>query len=83
MRGHHDADAPRSAGKDCRDLRADSRHAVIFTGSGATAGINRLVKLFGAEQPKTRVILGPYEHHSNILPWRESGADIVETAGSC
>lgn len=57
---------------------ADSRHAVIFTGSGATAGINRLVKLFGAEQPKTRVILGPYEHHSNILPWRESGADIVE-----
>lgn len=57
---------------------ADSQSAVIFTGSGATAGINRLVKLFGADQPNTRVILGPYEHHSNILPWRESGADIVE-----
>lgn len=62
---------------------ADARHAVIFTGSGATAGINRLVKLFGVDDAiasgKTvRVIIGPYEHHSNLLPWRESGADIVE-----
>ena len=22
------------------------------------------------------VLIGPYEHHSNILPWRESGAEI-------
>ncbi len=57
--------------------RADQRHAVIFTGSGATAGINRLAALFGAG-PGTRVIIGPYEHHSNILPWRESGAEVVE-----
>ena len=21
--------------------------------------------------------VGPYEHHSNILPWRESRADVV------
>ncbi|MGD9809936.1 MAG: aminotransferase class V-fold PLP-dependent enzyme, partial [Sphingobium sp.] len=26
----------------------------------------------------TRVIIGPYEHHSNILPWRESGAEVIE-----
>lgn len=58
-------------------------HAVVFTGSGATHGINRLVHLFGikehveAGQPPL-VILGPYEHHSNILPWRESGAEVVE-----
>ncbi|QWW72393.1 aminotransferase class V-fold PLP-dependent enzyme [Rhizobium sp. WYJ-E13] len=62
---------------------ADARHAVIFTGSGATAGINRLVTLFGvseavAADKSVRVIIGPYEHHSNILPWRESGADIIE-----
>lgn len=57
---------------------ADDRHAVIFAGSGATAGINRLVALLGADRPGTRVIIGPYEHHSNILPWREAGADIVE-----
>lgn len=52
-------------------------HAAIFTGSGATAGINRLSALFGVG-PGTLVVLGPYEHHSNILPWRESGAEIVE-----
>jgi selenocysteine lyase/cysteine desulfurase len=72
-------------------LRADARatiaqlcgagpeHAVIFCGAGATAGINRLVTLLGADDHSTpvRVILGPYEHHSNILPWRESGAEVV------
>lgn len=56
---------------------ADDRHAVIFTGSGATAGINRLVSLFGVG-PGSLVLVGPYEHHSNILPWRESGAEVVE-----
>lgn len=24
------------------------------------------------------MLIGPYEHHSNILPWRESGAEVVE-----
>jgi selenocysteine lyase/cysteine desulfurase len=24
------------------------------------------------------VFIGPYEHHSNILPWRESGAEVIE-----
>ncbi|MBT9373259.1 aminotransferase class V-fold PLP-dependent enzyme [Rhizobium sp. CSW-27] len=57
---------------------ADAAHAVIFAGSGATAGINRLVALFGAAKKSTRVVIGPYEHHSNILPWREAGADIIE-----
>ncbi|MDT8873078.1 aminotransferase class V-fold PLP-dependent enzyme [Komagataeibacter rhaeticus] len=23
------------------------------------------------------VFIGPYEHHSNILPWRESGAEVI------
>ena len=58
-------------------------HAVIFGGSGATTGINQAIHLFGvheairAGQPVT-VLVGPYEHHSNLLPWRESGATIVE-----
>jgi selenocysteine lyase/cysteine desulfurase len=58
---------------------AGPEHAVIFCGAGATAGINRLVALLGADErgAPMRVILGPYEHHSNILPWRESGAEIV------
>ncbi|AQS92174.1 aminotransferase class V [Gluconobacter albidus] len=55
----------------------------IFMGNGATAGLNRLVHLL--EIPalcdagkRPIVFIGPYEHHSNILPWRESGAEIVE-----
>jgi selenocysteine lyase/cysteine desulfurase len=61
----------------------DTRHDVIFTGSGATAGINRLVGLLGvsaaSEHAKRPVVfIGPYEHHSNILPWRESGAEVIE-----
>ncbi|WP_274631051.1 aminotransferase class V-fold PLP-dependent enzyme [Arvimicrobium flavum] len=62
---------------------AGPEHAVIFTGSGATAGLNRLVNLLGvsgavAAGKRVRVLIGPYEHHSNILPWRESGAEVVE-----
>ncbi len=52
---------------------------VIFAGSGATAGLNRLVSLLGIEDADQPVVfLGPYEHHSNILPWRESKAKVVE-----
>lgn len=62
---------------------ADERHAVIFSGAGATSGLNRLVHLFGVEADtragrKPCVVVGPYEHHSNILPWRESGAEVIE-----
>ncbi|WP_347140407.1 aminotransferase class V-fold PLP-dependent enzyme [Paracoccus sp. SSK6] len=60
-----------------RACGAGPDHAVIFCGAGATAGVNRLVTLLGAG-PGTRVILGPYEHHSNLLPWRESGAEVIE-----
>lgn len=58
-------------------------HAVIFGGSGATTGLNQAVHLFGIpqalkdERPVT-VVVGPYEHHSNLLPWRESGASVQE-----
>ncbi|PZX06854.1 aminotransferase class V-fold PLP-dependent enzyme [Celeribacter halophilus] len=57
---------------------ADEGHAVIFSGSGATAGLNRLVRLMGADWGRVKIIIGPYEHHSNILPWRESGAEVIE-----
>ncbi|MEX0303908.1 MAG: aminotransferase class V-fold PLP-dependent enzyme [Leisingera sp.] len=58
---------------------ATGEDAVVFTGSGATAGLNRLVSLFGVDQADRPVVfIGPYEHHSNILPWRESKAEVVE-----
>ncbi len=63
-----------NAGKDC---------SVIFSGSGATSAINRLVALTGIADLKDQarrpvVFIGPYEHHSNILPWREAGAEVIE-----
>jgi len=61
---------------------ADENHAVIFTGSGATAAADKLVRTLqqyaqmrGFRRPV--VFVGPYEHHSNDLPWRESGFDLV------
>ncbi|MFW8594477.1 aminotransferase class V-fold PLP-dependent enzyme [Cribrihabitans neustonicus] len=58
---------------------AAAQDAVIFAGAGATAGLNRLVSLFGVNEAGTPVVFtGPYEHHSNILPWRESRAKVVE-----
>lgn len=62
------------AGDDCY---------VIFTGPGATAGLNRIVNLLDIpervrEGDRVRILVGPYEHHSNILPWRESGAEVIE-----
>ncbi len=66
--------AQMEAGADC---------AILFCGAGATAGLNRLVELLGVAASARRgerplVLVGPYEHHSNLLPWRECGAEIVE-----
>ena len=57
---------------------------VVFCGSGATAAVAKLVGLLelgGPPQPaagaRPVVFVGPYEHHSNLLPWRESAAEVV------
>ncbi len=52
-------------------------HAVIFSGAGATSGLNQLMHLMQVGEGDT-VLVGPYEHHSNLLPWRESGAQVLE-----
>ncbi|HEY6739684.1 MAG TPA: aminotransferase class V-fold PLP-dependent enzyme [Actinopolymorphaceae bacterium] len=67
-------------------------HLVIFCGTGSTAAVNKLVGILGLQAPawpgghapwslrrehRPVVFLGPYEHHSNELPWRESIADVV------
>jgi selenocysteine lyase/cysteine desulfurase len=68
---------------------------VIFTGSGATSAVNKLVDVLNLRLPadidarygfqdqipaneRPVVFIGPYEHHSNEIPWRESIADIVQ-----
>jgi selenocysteine lyase/cysteine desulfurase len=66
-----------------RAVGADQRHAVIFTGSGATGAIHKLASVIGlrgpgANAPRDAVVfVGPYEHHSNELVWRESPATLV------
>ncbi len=63
------------------ECNAHADYSVIFTGPGATSAVNRLVALCGIADfvpGEASVFVGPYEHHSNILPWRESGAEIVE-----
>ncbi len=65
-------------------VNADDSYAIIFSGSGATSAINRLVALCSIKELAVSsdespvVFIGPYEHHSNILPWRESGAKVIE-----
>jgi len=55
---------------------------VVFAGSGATGAIDRLLRVlelgrFAASPERPVVFVGPYEHHSNELPWRESIAEVV------
>ena len=71
-------------------LGGDEDTVVIFCGSGTTGAINKMVGVLGLRAPDDRygtsdlpperrpvVFIGPYEHHSNELPWRESIADVV------
>jgi selenocysteine lyase/cysteine desulfurase len=77
-----------------RSVGGDAETAVIFTGSGSTAAIDKLIGILGLRIPshledryhlsatipaaeRPVVFIGPFEHHSNELPWRESIADVV------
>jgi len=59
-------------------LNGTKDDVVIFCGTGATGAIDKLIRLL-AWDPRDRpvVFIGPYEHHSNELPWRESTAELV------
>jgi selenocysteine lyase/cysteine desulfurase len=51
---------------------------VLFCGSGATGAVDKLIRLLDlSKRDRPVVFVGPYEHHSNELPWRESIADVV------
>ncbi|HXV32440.1 MAG TPA: aminotransferase class V-fold PLP-dependent enzyme [Gaiellaceae bacterium] len=79
-----------ATGRRTTALREDARRAVhravgggpddvvVFTGTGATGAIDRLLRILELD-PRRRpvVFVGPFEHHSNELVWRESAADVV------
>eukprot|EP00984_Skeletonema_dohrnii_P028276 scaffold18198_cov134-Skeletonema_dohrnii-CCMP3373.AAC.3 len=69
-----------------------SLDSVIFGGNGVTGVVAILVDLLnlkgivngssatngnGGGDTRPVVFAGPHEHHSNLLPWRESGCEVV------
>ncbi len=73
---------------------ATDEHVVLFTGTGSTGAIDKLIRALELRLPaglderhglsahipaeqRPVVFIGPYEHHSNELPWRETIADVV------
>jgi selenocysteine lyase/cysteine desulfurase len=74
-------------------LGGGQNDAIMFCGSGTTAAIKRLQEVIGIAVPSTLrerlikclsneerwvVFVGPYEHHSNLLSWRQSLAEVIE-----
>lgn len=60
-------------------VNAGADDILLFCGSGSTAAIDKVVRRLQRDHPVHRpvVFLGPYEHHSNILPWREGGFAVI------
>jgi selenocysteine lyase/cysteine desulfurase len=53
-------------------------YACFFTGSGTTAGMNRLARIFKHARPKkTTALVSIMEHHSNDLPHRKHMEKII------
>src|SRR3954454_5071723 len=76
-----------ATGRQTTSLREDARRlvhravnggpddVVVFCGSGSTGAIDKLGRVLDLDGAV--VFIGPYEHHSNELPWRESRAEVV------
>jgi selenocysteine lyase/cysteine desulfurase len=61
-----------------RAVGGGEEDVVVFCGSGSTAAIDTVIRVLELERRRRPVVfIGPYEHHSNELPWRESIADVV------
>ncbi len=60
-------------------LKADpENYTCFFTGSGTTAGINRLARVFRDYRPeRNKVLVSLMEHHSNDLPHRKHAEEVI------
>jgi selenocysteine lyase/cysteine desulfurase len=85
--------------EDAREIVAEAfgagaEHAVLFTGTGSTGAIDKLIRVLGLRLPcqlddrygfsssipadeRPVVFIGPYEHHSNEVSWRETIAEVI------
>lgn len=57
-------------------VNASEHDAVLFVGTGCTSAVHKLIHALDLKKPPV-VFVGPFEHHSNLLPWREVGAKVV------
>ncbi|XP_002119654.2 uncharacterized protein LOC100175538 [Ciona intestinalis] len=60
-------------------VRASEHDAVIFTGNGVTGAVHKLISGLHFIKPVI-VFVGPYEHHSNLLPWREIACKVIRVS---
>ncbi|PRY65755.1 selenocysteine lyase/cysteine desulfurase [Vreelandella songnenensis] len=67
-----------------RSVGANDDYAIIFAGAGATSAINRCSQILelhncpaASAEARPVVFIGPFEHHSNDLVWRECDVDLV------
>ncbi|GMA15666.1 aminotransferase class V-fold PLP-dependent enzyme [Deinococcus metallilatus] len=74
-------------------LGGDQTCKLVFCGSGSTAAVRRMQDILGLTVPHAHreavlaalperdrpvVFVGPYEHHSNEVSWRETIAEVIE-----
>jgi selenocysteine lyase/cysteine desulfurase len=67
-----------------KSVHATEEDVLIFTGTGSTAAVDKMSRLLNEKSKKSgeKIIVfhGPFEHHSNVLPWRESTFEVVPIA---
>ncbi|KAL9973375.1 hypothetical protein ACROYT_G019827 [Oculina patagonica] len=57
-------------------VNASESDSVVFVGNGVTGAVHKLIHALDFKQPPI-VFVGPFEHHSNLLPWKELGAEVI------
>ncbi len=55
-----------------------ARHLACFSGTGSTAGLNRLARILAAQRPERDIVLvSLMEHHANDLPHRKHAGQVI------
>ncbi|VDL11033.1 unnamed protein product [Hymenolepis diminuta] len=57
-------------------VNASDDDALIFCGSGTTGAIHKLIHNINLNEAPI-VLVGPFEHHSNLLPWRHLAQKVI------
>ncbi len=74
-------------------IGATDKDAILFCGSGCTGAIDKFIQILGLKlsnglqkygvdtkilaKNRPVIFIGPYEHHSNDVQWRETIADVI------